>query len=62
MLPIHVSDTAANSQDGLSPKFVAGAAAMECNIQDARGGWLCLSNGANVEEINEFLHSKNIKT
>ena len=40
-LPIHASDTAANSQDGLSPKFVAAAAARECNIHDARGGWLC---------------------
>ena len=39
-LPIHVSNTAADSQDGLSPKFVAAAAARECNIQDVRGGWL----------------------
>ena len=31
-LPIHVSDTAANSQDGSSLEFVAAAAARECNI------------------------------
>ena len=37
----HVSDTAANSQDGSSLEFVAAAAARECNIQDARGGGLC---------------------
>jgi hypothetical protein len=39
-LPIHVSDTAANSQDGSSLEFVAAATARECNIQDARGGGL----------------------
>ena len=31
-LPIHVSDTAANSQDGSSQEFVGAAAAKECNI------------------------------
>ena len=36
----HVSDTAANSQDGSSLEFVAAAAARECNIQDTRGGGL----------------------
>ena len=40
-LPIHVLDTAASSQDGLSLKFVVAAAAKECNIQEARGGGLC---------------------
>ena len=39
-LLIHVSDTAANNQDGSSLEFVAAAAARECNIQDARGGGL----------------------
>ena len=43
MLPIHVSDTAANSKDGSYLEFVTAAAARECNIQDARGGGLCLS-------------------
>ena len=37
-LMIHVSDTAANSEDGSSLEFVAAAVASECNIQDARGG------------------------
>ena len=37
-LIIHVSVTAANSQDGSSLEFVAAAAARECNIQDAWGG------------------------
>ena len=40
-LPIYVSDTAANSQDGSSPEFVAATAAREGNIQDAKGGGLC---------------------
>ena len=39
-LLIHVSYTAANSQDGSSLEFVAAAAARECNIQDKRGGGL----------------------
>ena len=39
-LPIHVSDTAAISQDGSSLEFFAAAAARECNIPDARGGGL----------------------
>ena len=37
---IHISDTAANSQDGSSLELVTASA--ECNIQDARGGRLCL--------------------
>ena len=37
----HVSDTAANSQDGSFLEFVAAAATTECNIQDVRGGGLC---------------------
>ena len=36
ILPIHVSGTAANNQDGSSLELVAAAAARECNIQDAR--------------------------
>ena len=44
-LPIHVSDTAANSHDGSSLEFVAAATARECNIQDARGGGLCKGQG-----------------
>jgi hypothetical protein len=39
-LPIHVSDSAANSLDGSSQEFVGAAAARECNIQDVRGGGL----------------------
>ena len=37
MLLIQILDTAENSQDGSSLKFVADAVARECNIQDARG-------------------------
>ena len=29
------------SEDGLSLEFVSATAGRECNIQDARGGWLC---------------------
>ena len=43
-LPIHVSDTAANSLDGSSLEFVAAAAARECDIQDARGRGLYLGS------------------
>ena len=42
-LPIHVSGTAANSQDGSSLEFVAATADRECNIQDAMDGGLCPS-------------------
>ena len=36
MLPIHVSDTDATSQDGSSLKFVSATAGSESYIQDAR--------------------------
>ena len=36
-LPIQVSETALNSEDGSSLEFVAATAGRECNIQDARG-------------------------
>ena len=32
----------ATSQDDLSLEFVAAIAGRECNIQDARGGGLCI--------------------
>ena len=32
------------SQDGLSLEFVAATLGRECNIQDVRGGGLCLIN------------------
>ena len=60
-LPIYVSDTDANSQDGSSLEFVAAVAARECNIQDARGRGLCslihLGKVNNVHTKEFFLSS-----
>ena len=41
MMPTHVLDTAATSQDGSSLEFVSATAGKECYIQDARCRGLC---------------------
>ena len=53
MLPIHVSDTPAASQDGLSLEFVAATMGRECNIQDARGGGLWLQKPPKI--VDNFM-------
>ena len=44
MLPIHVSDTDATSQDGSSLELVSATTRRECYIQDARSRGLCLAS------------------
>ena len=41
MLPIHISDSAATSQDGSSLEFVTANMGRKCFIQNARCGGLC---------------------
>ena len=40
-MQLNLSDTAATSQDGSSPEFIAAIAGKQCYIQDASGRGLC---------------------